>query len=79
MTERRLPRGTRVDPVRVGWAIERGRKARIDELSLLANVSAAVFLESVIDHLDDEIAANGLPTWWPETTTEDGELPIDSA
>lgn len=79
MADRRLPRGTRVDPVRLGWAIERERKARIEELAVRANVSAAVFLEHMLAHIETEISPEGLPTWWPETTTEDGELPIDSA
>lgn len=79
MAVQRKPRGTREDPARIAWNVERAHKKRVEELARRANVTASVFFEKMVDHLDDEIAANGLPTWWPETTTEDGELPIDSA
>lgn len=78
MTVRRLPRGTRVKPVRVSWLIEEARKERFDELAAQAGVSSAVFLESVIEHLENELTDQGLPNWWPEPVPNDEELPIKS-
>lgn len=76
----RLPWGTRVDPQRLSLLIEGDRKRRLEQLAAHMNVSAAVFLERVIDHLDDELDTRGRPTWWPEQDElHDGELPIDSA
>lgn len=63
-------------PVRVGWLIEKDRKTRFEQLAEQAGVSAAVYLERVIDHLDEEITDQGVPTWWPEN---DEELPINSS
>lgn len=78
MTVRRLPRGTRVKPVRVSWLIEEARKERFDQLATQAGVSSAVFLESVIEHLEDELTDRGLPNWWPKSAPSDEELPIKS-
>lgn len=78
MTVRRLPRGTRVKPVRVSWLIEEARKERFDQLAAQAGVSSAVFLESVIEHLEDELTDRGLPSWWPTPAPSDEELPITS-
>ncbi|QCR42108.1 hypothetical protein C1N74_16065 (plasmid) [Microbacterium sp. SGAir0570] len=60
----------------LGWAIERVRKDRLSQLAQHAGVSNAVFLEAVIDHLEEELNERGLPTWWPEQEPKDGELPI---
>lgn len=65
--------------MRLGWAIEERRKKRLESLAALAGVSAAVFLEGLIDHVESELNERGLPTWWPEQEPRDGELPIDSA
>lgn len=79
MSVQRLPRGTRRKPVRVGWAIEEERKKRFEQLAEHAGVSAAVFFERVIDHLDEELTDRGVPAWWPQPELKDGELPIDTA
>lgn len=78
MAVQRLPRGTRVNPVPLGWRIERQRKQRVEQLAAHAGVSAAVFLEALIDHVDGELTSRGLPTWWPAPEPADGELPIDA-
>lgn len=75
-TAKRRPRGTRIDPVACGWAIEREKKTRLEEIAERAGVSAAVYLERVIDHVDQELGDDGLPTWWP---APEEELPIDKA
>ncbi|EPD83006.1 hypothetical protein HMPREF1529_03086 [Microbacterium sp. oral taxon 186 str. F0373] len=76
MSDHRLPWGSREDPVSVGWAIERLRKDRLSQLAAHAGVSNAVFLEAVIDHLEEELNDRGLPFWWPAQEPKDGELPI---
>lgn len=79
MQVKRRPRGTRIAPVRVAWEIERTRKERFELLARQAGVSASVFLELVIDHIEDELTDRGVPTWLPQPEPDDGELPIDSA
>lgn len=79
MTSPRLPRGTRVDPVRVGWLIEGDRKRTLDRVAANVGVSSSVFLERLIEHLEDELNQYGRPTWWPDDDRRDGELPIDAA
>lgn len=79
MSVQRLPRGTRVQPVRVSWLIEERRKTLFKQLAEHAGVSEAVFLERVIDHLEEELTDRGLPPWWPAPEPRDGELPIDTA
>lgn len=64
------------DPVALGWAIERASKTRLEHLANQAGVSAAVYLERVIAHLDEELTEDELPIWWPEN---DEELPINSS
>lgn len=79
MTAARLPRGTRVDPVRVGWLIEGDRKRLLDSVAANVGVSSSLFLERMIDHLEEELNSHGRPRWWPEDELRDGELPIDTA
>lgn len=79
MQVRRRPRGTRVAPVRVAWEIERVRKERFELLARRAGVSASVFLELVIDHLEGELTDRGVPEWMPQPEPNEGELPIDTA
>ena len=79
MQVRRRPRGTRVAPVRVAWEIVRDRKERFELLARRAGVSASVFLELVIDHLEDELTDRGVPEWMPQPEPNEGELPIDTA
>ncbi len=68
-----------MQPVRASWLIEEKRKKRFEQLAERAGVSAAVFLERVIDHLEEELTDRGLPNWWPAPEPRDGELPIDTA
>ena len=79
MSVQRLPRGTRVQPVRVSWLIEEERKKRFEQLAERVGVSAAVFFERVVDHLGEELTDRGLPNWWPAPEPRDGELPIERA
>ncbi|WP_223695376.1 hypothetical protein [Leifsonia poae] len=74
MTARRLPRGTRVKPVSVGWKIEQTSKDKMDAVAAAMGVSAAVLLEEMIDRLD--LDEHGVPTWWTPDNSE--ELPINT-
>ncbi|CAI7614675.1 unnamed protein product [Penicillium discolor] len=65
MAPRRRPRGSLVDPVPLGYVVERSAKERLDRLADQAAVSSAVI--------------RGLPVTWPEQELHDGELPIDAA
>lgn len=74
MSTPRLPRGTRTKPVRVSWLIEEEKKLRFEQLAAHVDVSAAVFLERLIDHLDENLTDRGVPSWWPAPELKDGEL-----
>jgi len=77
MAARRLPRGTRVETVALGWKVEKAQKKRFEQLAAHAGVSAAVFFEAVVDNLNSELTTRGVPSWWPAQELADGELPID--
>ncbi|PPF64721.1 hypothetical protein C5E16_14270 [Clavibacter michiganensis] len=63
-----------VDPVVPGWKIERSAKTRIESMARNANVSAAVMLELLAEHV--ELTDQGIPVWMPEKDRA-GELPIE--
>lgn len=77
MAVKRLPKGTRVAPVRVSWEIETARKERFDQIARNLGISSSALLEVVIDHLDNELTERGVPEWMPQPEPKDGELPID--
>lgn len=79
MAVKRLPRGTRVDPVRTPWAIERTAKERFDSIARNAGMSSGALLEHVIAHLETELSDQGVPSWMPQPERVEGELPIDAA
>jgi hypothetical protein len=63
-----------VDPVPLGYKIERRLRNRVQQLADNAGVSGAVMLEFIIEHT--EVTTQGLPAGWP-VNDRDGELPID--
>lgn len=75
MAVRRRPRGTLLDPVNMGYQVERVSKEQFDAIAERAGVSSAVLFEAVVEHL--ELTDQGIPTWWTPLP-RDGELPIDS-
>ncbi|WP_109212258.1 MULTISPECIES: hypothetical protein [Microbacterium] len=75
MAPRRRPRGSLVDPVNLGYEVERPAKERLDRVAEIANVSSAVMFEHIMAHL--ELTDQGLPTTWP-ANPRDGELPIET-
>ena len=76
-TVQRLPRGTRVDPVRTPWLIERSAKECFDAMARNAGMSSGAFLEAVIDHLASDLTSRGVPSWLPQPKPDEGELPLD--
>lgn len=78
MDVKRAPRGTRVAPIRAAWSIETHRKQRFDQIARKSGYTSSLFLELVIDHLEDELTDRGVPNWLPQPEPADGELPIDT-
>lgn len=74
MSTARLPRNTRVKPVKVGYVIDGPYKDRFEQIAGAAGASAASFLEAVIAHLETELTDRGVPSWWPAPEPKDGEL-----
>lgn len=77
MATKRLPRGTRVDPVSLGYDVERGNKDTWAMWARHAGFSPSAFFDLMVENtqLDDR----GFPPWLPEQPLRDGELPIDPA
>lgn len=73
MAPRRRARGSLVDPVNLGYEVERAAKSRLDRVAELAGVSSAVMFEHIMQNI--ELTDQGLPATWPENP-RDGELPI---
>lgn len=65
-----------LDPVSMGYEVERAAKTKFDAVAKRAGVSSAVMFEELIEHL--ELTDQGLPIWWPEELPRDGELPINA-
>ncbi|WP_172583004.1 hypothetical protein [Subtercola boreus] len=59
--------------------MEQASRDGVDRMAQRANVSSAVFFERMVEHLETELTAEGLPFWWPsEPTLADEELPINT-
>jgi len=74
MTDRRLPYGTRVDPVKFGIRVERRNKDRFDGLARDLGLSSAALFDLMVENL--ELDDQGRPTWLPDELPKDGELPM---
>lgn len=80
MDVKRAPRGSRVAPVRAAWSIETHRKERFDQLARNSGYTSSVFLELVIDHLEEELTDRGVPSWLPQSGPDERDgLPIEPA
>lgn len=75
MAPRRLPRGTRVDPVALGYVVERPAKERFDGIASSMGISSAALFDLMIETMP--VNDRGWPAWLPESPRPDGELPID--
>ena len=76
MATRRRPRGTLVDPVAIGYEIERSAKQRLDAIARNSGVSGSYMLQLLIERL--ELNEKGVPKWWTPISSEE-ELPIPAA
>ncbi|MCJ1698011.1 hypothetical protein MT349_19685 [Rathayibacter caricis] len=66
-----------VDPTNVAWTVERQARDSFSDMALRANVSAAVFFERLVKHVESELTDEGIPSWWPsQPTLPNEELPI---
>lgn len=74
----RRARGTIVDPVTVGFTVERAKRDRFNAIAENSELSSAVLFEKVVDHLESELTNQGIPSWLPEKDRSE-ELPIDTA
>lgn len=77
MAARRLPRGTRKDPVVFPLSVEKRNRDRWKEIAELNSISPSAMFDAMVEHIDLDL--RGRPTWLPEVPPRDGELPIDSA
>lgn len=77
-TKPRLPRGTRVEPIPIGYVVEKAARDRFKLIAARADMSAAALFDAVAMNMP--LDEHGYPTWLPEKPgLKDGELPIDSA
>jgi hypothetical protein len=68
---RRLPRGTRKDPVALGYAVERENKTRWEEIAAACGLSSAALFDRMVETI--ELDESGRPVWLPAAEG----LPID--
>lgn len=73
MTPRRLPRGTRQQPVTLGYDVEKVNKDRWAEIAGNAKVSPSALFDRMVETI--ELDEHGVPTWFKRS---DEELPIDA-
>lgn len=62
------------NPIQVGFTIETQANERLDVLAAHLGVSRSFLVQRLVEHADEEYAAAGHLTWWPEPEG----LPIDT-
>lgn len=77
MTVRRLPRGTRKDPVTLGYDVERANKDRWAAIATHVGMSPSALFDRMVENV--QLDGRGRPVWLPTEPLADGELPIDAA
>lgn len=88
MAARRLPRGTRKDPVVFPLSVERQSRDRWKEIADHNGISPSAMFDAMVENI--QLTMNGRPVWLPEPLIEpepeeparppkDGELRIDTA
>ncbi|WP_448812163.1 hypothetical protein [Agromyces bauzanensis] len=73
----RLPRGTRIDPVTLGYDVERANKNKWKGIADHVGISPSALFDAMVENI--ELDDRGYPTWLPEQPLKDGELPIAPA
>lgn len=77
MAAKRIPRGTRVDPVSLGYVVEKNVRDRFAQIAEHSGMSSAALFESMVNAMP--LDERGFPTWLPSRPElKDGELPIDA-
>lgn len=76
MAARRLPRGTRKEPVVFPLSVEKRNRDKWKEIADRNGLSPSAMFDAMVEHV--ELDLRGRPTWLPESPQKDGELPIDS-
>lgn len=65
-----------VDPIKLGWDVERPAKERVEAIARRLGVSSAVFFEEMAKNV--ELDGRGVPVWWTRALPQtDEELPIN--
>lgn len=78
MAAKRRPRGTLVDPVQLGYPVERRNKERFATIARNSNISAAALFDLLVENMT--LDEHGIPLWLQaQLANKDGELPINSA
>lgn len=77
MAKEKTLRGTVKKPTQQRFTVDLATKERFDALARKAGVSNSYFFTKLVENID--LTDQGLPTWWPEELSRDGELPIDTA
>lgn len=74
----RRRRGPRINPVQLGWEVERTNRDRFALLAQHSQMSASQLFDVMVETL--QVDEDGYPVWLPEKPVRDrqGELPIDS-
>ena len=65
-----------ISPTNLSYTVEGASKERFEAIARRSGLTAALFFEAVVDHL--ELTDQGIPPWIPPLSL-DGELPIDTA
>lgn len=76
MTVRRRERGSLVEPRKVAFTIEAEADDRITESATKLGITRSAYIQWLAEHVQRDAA--GLPVGWPEDSSRNGELPIDS-
>ena len=72
MTPPRRPRGSRKDPVAIGYDVERENKDRWADIARNAGVSPSALFDLMVESI--ELDEHGVPLWFKRPE----ELPIDA-
>lgn len=77
MSSRRLPRGTRKDPVVFPLSVERKNRDQWKKIADHNGMSPSAMFDAMVENIERDL--RGRPVWLPEQPPKDGELPIDAA
>lgn len=73
----RRPRGTMVQPINLGYEVEKTSKERWEALAQSLEISPSELFDVMVEHLP--LDAYGRPTWFPDRPLKDGMLRVPAA